>query len=101
MAKKQSKIKPLGSRVLIEPMSREEKTEAGIFLPSTADKERPEQGKVVAVGPGKKDKSGTVIKPEVSKGDIVIFSKYGPKEVKLDEKEYLIADMDDILAVIE
>ena len=53
------------------------------------------------MGPGKKDKSGTVIKPEVSKGDIVIFSKYGPKEVKLDEKEYLIADMDDILAVIE
>lgn len=94
------KIKPLADRVLIEPMSKEEKTKSGIYLPETADKERPEQGKVLAVGPGKYD-DGKLIKPGVKKGDVVLFSKYGPNEIKVGGKEYLIAREDDILAILE
>ncbi|MDP3800066.1 MAG: co-chaperone GroES [bacterium] len=94
------KIKPLADRVLIEPMSKEEKTKSGIFLPDTIDKERPEQGKVLAVGEGKID-DGEVIKMRVKKGDMVLFTKYGPQEIKVDGKTYLIAREDDILAVLE
>ncbi len=94
-------IKPLADNVLIEPEKEEEKTETGIYLPDTADKGRPEKGKVVAVGPGKKDSSGKSNPLEVKKGDRVIFTKYGPNEVKVDDKEYLIAKEEDILAVIE
>ena len=94
------RIKPLSDRVLIEPMSKEEKTKSGIYLPDTVDKERPEQGKVLAVGPGKYD-DGKLIKPAVKKGDVVLFTKYGPNEIKIDDKEYLIAKEEDILAIIE
>ena len=94
------KIKPLGDRVLIEPMSKEEKTKSGIYLPETIDKERPEQGRVLAVGPGKFD-DGKLIKTSVKKGDVVIFTKYGPNEIKVGGKEYLIAREDDILAILE
>ncbi len=94
------KIKPLADRVLIEPMSKEEKTKSGIYLPDTMDKERPEQGKVLAVGPGKYD-DGKLIKPSVKKGDVVLFTKYGPNEIKVGGKEYLIAKEDDILAILE
>ncbi len=94
------KIKPLSDRVLIEPMSKEEKTKSGIYIPETADKERPEQGRVLAVGPGKFD-DGKLIKPSVKKGDVVIFTKYGPNEIKVGGKEYLIAREDDILAILE
>jgi len=93
-------IKPLADRILIEPISSEEKTKSGIVLPDTAEKERPEQGKVVAVGPGKILDNGNRQKIEVEKGDIVLFSKYGPNEIKIDDREYLIAKEDDILAVI-
>ena len=95
-----TKIKPLSDRVLIEPMSKEEKTKSGIYLPDTADKERPEQGKVLAVGPGKYD-DGKLVKPTVKKGDVVLFTKYGPNEIKVGGKEYLIAREDDILAIME
>ncbi len=94
------KIKPLGDRVLIEPMSKQEKTKSGIYLPETVDKERPEQGKVLAVGEGKINSDGKLIKPSVKKGDVVLFTKYGPNEIKIDGKEYLIAREDDILAVL-
>lgn len=94
-------IKPLSDHVLIEPLKQEEKTKSGILLPESADKERPEQGKVVAVGPGKKSEDGTLVPMEVKVGDMVLFTKYGPNEVKIDEKEYLIAKEDDILAVLE
>ena len=96
-----AKIKPLGDRVLIEPMSKEEKTKSGIYLPETIDKERPEQGKVLAVGEGKLNSEGKLIKPSVKKGDVVLFTKYGPSEIKVGGKEYLIARDDDILAVLE
>lgn len=94
-------IKPLSDHVLIEPLKQEEKTKSGILLPDTADKEKPEQGKVIAAGPGKKNEQGSVIPMEVKVGDTVLFTKYGPNEVKVDEKEYLIAKEDDILAIIE
>jgi len=70
-------------------------------LPDTVDKERPEQGKVVAVGEGRIDDSGKKIPMKVKKGDKVIFTKYGPNEIKIDDKEYLIAKEEDILAIIE
>ena len=92
-------IKPLDDRVLIEPMSKEEKTKSGIVLPDTVE-EKPEQGRVVAVGPGKIDNNGKRIPMSVKVGDVVLFTKYGPNEVKIDNKEYLIAKEEDILAII-
>ena len=94
-------IKPLSDHVVIEPLKQEEKTKSGILLPETAEKERPEQGKVVAVGPGRKTDDGKVMPIEVKVGDTVLFTKYGPNEVKIDEKEYLIAKEDDILGILE
>jgi chaperonin GroES len=95
------KINPLGDRVVIEPIEEKGKTKAGIYLPETADKERPEQGKIIAAGPGKLNDEGKRIPIGVKKGDTVLFTKYGPNEIKVDEKEYLIAREEDILAIIE
>jgi len=94
-------IKPLSDHVLLEPLKEELKTKTGILLPETAEQERSEQGTVVAVGPGKKGKDGKVTPLNVNVGDIVIFTKYGPNEVKVDGKEYLIAEEKDILAIVE
>ncbi len=94
-------IKPLADYILIEPIKEEERTKSGILLPQTAEKERPEQGLVIAVGPGRKTSSGKVIPVEVKRGDKVLFTKYGPNEIKVDDKEYLIAKQEDILAIIE
>jgi len=94
-------IKPLADHVLIEPIKEEEKTKSGIFLPETSQKEKPEQGVVIAVGPGKMTEEGKVLAIAVKKGDKVLFTKYGPNEIKVDGKEYLIAKEEDILAVIE
>jgi chaperonin GroES len=95
------KIKPLADYILIEPIKEEEKTKSGILLPETAEKERPEQGKVIAVGPGKRNEKGEVIPVSVKPGQKVLFKKYGPDEIKVDDKEYLIAKEEDILAIIE
>ena len=94
-------IKPLSDHILIEPVAQEEKTKTGILLPDTADKESPEQGKVIAVGPGAKDESGQIVPMEVKEGDIVLFTKFGPNEIKVEDKEYLIAKQEDILAILE
>jgi len=94
-------IKPLSDHIVVEPVSQEEKTETGIFLPETAEKEKPEQGKVIAVGPGKMLSSGKRAEMEVKPGNMVIFTKYGPNEIKVEEKEYLIAREEDILAILE
>jgi len=94
------KIQPLADYVLIESIKGEEKTKSGIILPDTAEKEKPEQGTIVAVGPGKKNKDGNVV-VGVKPGQKVLFSKYGPNEIKVDGKEYLIAREEDLLAVIE
>jgi chaperonin GroES len=93
------KIKPLEDRVVIKPVEAEEKTKSGIVLPDTA-KEKPQQGDVVAVGPGRYE-NGQLIPMEVKVGDRVIYSKYGGTEVKLDGEEYLILSSRDIYAVIE
>jgi chaperonin GroES len=92
-------LKPLGDRVVIEVIETEEKTASGIVLPDTA-KEKPQEGKVVAVGKGRVLDSGERVAPEVEVGDRIIFSKYAGTEVKYDGKEYLILRESDILAVI-
>ena len=95
------KIKPLADYIVIEPISQEEKTKTGILVPSTIEREKPEQGRVIAIGTGKRTDSGQLNPPEVKPGDIVLFTKYGPNEVKVDDKEYLIAKQEDILAILE
>ena len=93
------KINPLGDRVLVQPVEEAEVAKGGIIIPDTA-KEKPQEGKVVAVGTGKLDEDGKVIPFNVKKGDIVLMPKYGGTEVKLDDKTYQIVREDDILAVI-
>ncbi|GAB6934701.1 MAG: co-chaperone GroES [Calditerricola sp.] len=92
-------IKPLADRVVVEPIEREEKTATGIVLPDTA-KEKPQEGKVIAVGPGRWEE-GKRIPLEVKEGDRVLFAKYAGTEVKYGDKELLILRESDILAVIE
>lgn len=92
-------IKPLGDRVVIEVVDQEETTESGIVLPESA-KEKPQEGKVIAVGTGKLTDNGERVALEVAEGDRVIYSKYAGTEVKYDNKEYLILRESDILAVI-
>lgn len=94
-------IKPLSDYILIESIKVEEKTKGGIFLPDTIEKEKPEQGLIVAVGPGIKTDDGKLIPVGVTPGQKVLFNKYGPNEIKIDGKEYLIAREEDILAVID
>jgi len=95
------KIKPLSDHILIEPIKEEEKTKSGILLPDTVEREKPEQGRVIAVGPGRKTNAGKVVPLGVNPGDRVLFTKYGPNEIKIENKEYLIAKEEDILAIIE
>lgn len=94
-------IKPLGDRVLVEPVEQVEKTKSGIIIPDTVNKEKSEQGVVVAVGEGKRDNNGKLVTMSVKKGQKVLFSKYGPDEVKVNGKEYFIISEANILAVIE
>jgi chaperonin GroES len=93
-------IKPLGDRVILEAVEKEETTASGIVLPDSA-KEKPQEGRIVAVGAGRVDENGNRVALEVNTGDLVIFSKYSGTEVKYGEKDYLILRESDILAVIE
>lgn len=92
-------IKPLGDRVVLEAVAREEKTVSGLVLPDSA-KEKPQEGIIVAVGSGRLDEKGTRVPLEVAVGNTVIFSKYAGTEVKYGEKEYLILRESDILAIV-
>ncbi|MDX9849282.1 MAG: co-chaperone GroES [Anaerolineaceae bacterium] len=94
------KLKPLGSRVLVEPIEAEEVTAGGIVLPETA-KEKPQKGKVLSVGPGDRDEDGDRIKLDVSEGDVVLFAKYSGTEIKVDGKKLLILRESDLLAIVE
>jgi len=94
------RFKPLGDRVVVEPIEKEETTASGIVLPETA-KEKPQEGKVIAVGPGRRDEEGKRIPMDVKEGDRVLFAKYAGTEVKLDDKKLLILSEKDILAIIE
>jgi len=100
---KKKDIIPLGDRVLVKPIPTDagSKTSSGIIIPDTVDKEKPEQGKVVAVGLGKRNDSGDFIPLQVKKGDTVVFSKYGPDEVKINDEEYYIIREDSLLAIIK
>jgi len=94
------KIRPLADKVLVQRLEAENKTSGGIVLPDTA-KEKPQRGKIVAVGTGKVLDDGTVKALQVKKGDMVLFTSYAGTDVKIDGKEYLIMDESSILAVIE
>jgi len=93
------KIKPLADRVLVEPLEEKEVKKGGIVIPDSA-KEKPQEGKVIAVGPGKLDEDGKKIPMTVKKGDRVFMPKYGGAEIKIDDKTYQIVREDDILGVI-
>ena len=94
------KIKPLNDRILVQRIEEEGKTSGGIIIPDTA-KEKPQEGKVIAVGPGKIDDNGKRVPVEIKKGDRILFGKYAGTEIKLDGVEHLIMREDDILGVIE
>lgn len=96
-----AQIKPLGNRVLIKAIAAETQTASGIIIPDTASKEKPQKGEVLAVGPGKALPDGKVMPMNVKTGDTVLFTKYGPTEIKIDGEEYLIAEESDILGIIE
>jgi len=94
------KIRPLGDRILVKRIKEEEKTKGGIIIPDTA-KEKPQEGKVVAVGKGKMTEEGKLLVPDVKAGDKILFGKYSGSEVKLEGEEHLILREDDILGVLE
>lgn len=94
------KIQPLGDRVLVEPLEEKEVSKGGIIIPDSA-KEKPQEGKVIALGTGKLDEDGKKIAFNVKKGDRVLMPKYGGTEVKIDDKAYQIVREEDILAVID
>ncbi len=94
------KLKPLGDRLVVEPKEREEMTASGLILPETA-KEKPQEGEVMAIGPGRRDDDGKRVAMDVSVGDRVLYAKYGGTEVKIDGKKLLILKESDVLAIVE
>ena len=94
-------LKPLADRIIVEGLVKEEKPSSGIYLPDTAAKEKPQTGKVIAVGKGKVLENGTRVEPEVKVGEVVVFAKYSGTEVKVEDKDYLILSERDILAVLD
>jgi chaperonin GroES len=95
------KLKPMNDYLLIEPIKEDEVTKGGIVIPETAREERAIKGKVIAVGPGKLNEKGERIPLTIKEGQTVIFKKYAPDEIKIDDKEYYFVREDDVLAVIE
>jgi chaperonin GroES len=93
-------IKPLSDHIFVETFNEEKTTKSGIFIPAS-DEEKPMMGKVVAIGPGKTTDEGKLIPLNVKVGDKVLFTKYTPNEVKIDEREYLVIREDDVLAIID
>ena len=94
------KIRPLGDRILVKRIKEEDKSKGGIIIPDTA-KEKPQEGRVVAVGKGKMTETGYLLVPDVKAGDRILFSKYSGSEVKLEDEEHLIVREDDVLGVLE
>jgi len=92
-------LKPLGDRLVVEPKERESTTASGLVLPETA-KEKPQEGEVIAVGPGRRDDDGKRIAMDVQVGDTVLYAKYGGTEVKIDDKKLLILKESDVLAIL-
>lgn len=94
-------LRPLGDRVVVKSLAQDEVSKSGIILPETVDKERPERGEIIAIGPGRLLDSGARAPMAVKVGDRVVFKKYSPDEVKIDDVEYLVISESDIMAVIE
>jgi len=94
-------IKPLGDNVILNPAKKEEKTASGIVLPETVNKEQPEQGEVIAVGPGKLNSEGKRLEMSVKVGDTILFKKYGPDEIKVDGRDVLVVSEGDIIAILD
>ena len=99
MASKKLNLKPLGDRLVVEPIEKEERTASGIILPETA-KEKPQEGKVLAAGPGRTDDDGKRVPMDVSVGDSVLYAKYAGTEVKINDKKLLILKESDVLAIV-
>lgn len=97
----ESKLRPLQDHIIVEALSETETHSSGLIIPDTVSKEKPQKGKVLSVGPGKIDNDGKRMPMDVQVGDVVLFSKYGPTDVKLNGKEYLVLTQSDVLAVIE
>jgi len=95
------KLKPLNENIIVKPIIEDEVTKSGIVLPDTVDKEKPEKGEVIAVGEGKTLDNGQKAPMSVKVGDIVIFKKYSPDEIKIEDVEYLVISESDILAILE
>lgn len=95
------KLRPLEDRIVVEALNEMEKTVSGIIIPDTVSKEKPQKGKVIAVGHGRTDNNGKLIPMEIKVGDTVLFTKYGPTEVKVEGKELLILNQSDVLAILE
>lgn len=95
------KLRPLSNHVIVKAAAQEEMTKSGIVLPGSAEKERPEKGEIIAIGPGKQLESGQLARMNVKIGDQVVFKKYSPDEVKIDGEEYLILEESDIVAIID
>ncbi|MBI4281401.1 co-chaperone GroES [Candidatus Uhrbacteria bacterium] len=96
-----AKLRPLGDHVIVKPLSDDAVTKTGIVLPDTVNKEKPEKGEVIAIGPGKLLDNGSRATPSVKVGEKVVFKKYSPDEVKVDGQEYLVISEGDIMAVLE
>lgn len=95
------KIKPLFDKVIVKPLGEDEVTKSGIVLPDTAEKERPEKGEVIAIGPGKRLENGQISPISVKVGDKVVFKKYSPDEIKVDGEELLVISESDIVGMLE
>ncbi|HOK17350.1 MAG TPA: co-chaperone GroES [Candidatus Paceibacterota bacterium] len=93
-------IKPLSNHIFVEPIKEEKTSKSGIVIPDTAE-EKPMMGKVLAVGPGKMNEEGKILPLSVKVGDKVLFTKYAPTEIKIDDKEYYVIREDDVMAIIE
>lgn len=95
------KLRPLQDHLIVEASDESETHSSGLIIPDTVSKEKPQKGKVLAVGPGRLDEDGKRMPMDVKVGDTVLFTKYGPTEVKLDGKEYLVLSQSDVLAIVE
>ena len=95
-----AKIRPIGGNILVRPINEDKVSASGIVLPETVDKEKPQKGEVVALGTGKLDHDGKVVAFNVKVGDTVLFKKYSPDEIKIDNEDYLIMDEDAVLCVV-
>jgi len=94
-------LKPLGDHIIVKPLANEEVTKAGIFLPETVGKDRPERGEVIAVGPGRVLDNGLRSSMDVSVGQKIVFKKYAPEEIKIDGQDFLVINLSEVIAIIE